>query len=127
MLIGVVGGLIEEGVERESDSLGALRASMVTATVGLVADVLELAVCSVAKSSVEISTEGRGVEVPGWKCWYYREGGRARKRAWWLVKDERAGLTSSVRCRLGWGGHSYDMRCSKGESPLLGWHCIAAR
>ena len=65
MLIAAVGGLIEEGVEGESDSLGALQASMVTATVGLVADVLELAVCSAAKSSVEISTDGRWLELVG--------------------------------------------------------------
>ena len=65
MLIGVVGGLIGEGVERESDSLGALRARMVTAIVGLVADVLELAVCSAGKSLVQISTDGRWLELVG--------------------------------------------------------------
>ena len=55
MLIGVVGLLIEGGVVIESLSLGALRPRMVASTVRLVADVLELAVWSSAKTSVEVS------------------------------------------------------------------------
>ena len=41
-----------------------------------------------------------------------------------LLKNERAGLTWSVRGRLGCGGHRYD---NTGGFPPLRCHCRAAR
>ena len=58
MLMGVAGGLREEGVKVELDCFRALRAGMIAATVWFIAHMLELAVWSPAETSVEVATDG---------------------------------------------------------------------
>ena len=55
--MGVVGGLSRGGVKDESDWFRTLEARVISTTLGLIADVLELAVRSAEEAAVEVAAD----------------------------------------------------------------------